>query len=156
MANQHVNVATICSNCNQCCGGFCDDFFASCREACSPCCNASVKFVGDISLNALAIIAKVEESGLYDLFDPDASDGLQKALGVVMHPVVTDDDGNITNFRSGLYQIPGCGEKTGSVFTSGEFLESLLAEQNSAALVEAMLAVPNFAKRIAGGYIRIL
>lgn len=157
MANNHVLVGSICADCNQCCGGYCADPFASCREACSPCCTASVQFLGSLdNLPALSIVATQTETSKVGLFDPEENDGLEIPVGLLMHPVNTDTSGNITNFRNALVAIPGCGEKTGVVFTSGEFLEAELVAQNSQSLVEAMLAVPNFAKRIAGGYIRIL
>lgn len=156
MSNSNVVIGTICSDCGQYCGGFCDNPFASCREACSPCCTASVKMAASLdNIPALTIIGRNETTKLYDEFDPDATDGTELAVGLLVHPVTTDADGKVLDFRSASVQITR-GQETALVFTSGEFLESLLVDQNSAALVAAMLAQPNFAKRIAGGYIRIL
>lgn len=152
--SQHVIVGETCLNCGTCCGGTCDNVFASCRANCFPCCEDSVQFLPSLDLPQLEIVAKQTSTQKYGKYNPAASDGLEVPLGVLKHPVRTDADGRLVNFQNLLSFVPGCGQYVGVIFTSGEFAESKLANGDLTQVAYA-LAYPGFAKRIPNGYIRI-
>lgn len=152
----HIVVGIPCSNCGECCGGTCIKYKA-CRQACYPCCTDSVLWQPNLDLPVLYPVAVHSETlkvGAYDIDDPL----LNQAVGLTMHPVFTDANGRMTNYRSVISYIPGCGEFTGVIWTSGEFLESEIAElvDDHETIISALLSQPAFAKRLPNGYIRIL
>lgn len=151
--NQHVQTGAVCENCGQCCGSTCTNF-SSCRKACYPCCTESVKFAPNLDLPNLTPVA-IDEAGLIGVYDPNGVDSINYAVGLTLHPVETNAQGRIINFRSVLAYVPGCGEFTGVIWTSGEFLERMIAGGDQA-IIAALLSQPSFAKRLPNGYIRIL
>lgn len=148
-----VLVGGTCENCGQCCGGTCAGQYKYCRKACYPCCSESVLFGPNLDLPALYPMAK-DADGKYVAYDPN-NPALNYAEGITQHPVRTDANGRLTNYRSLMSFIPACGEFMGALWTSGEFLEAELAG-GDALLISALLSQPSFAKRIPNGYVRIL
>lgn len=146
------SVDSNCANCGQCCGGTCVQYKA-CRQACYPCCTDNVLFQANLDLPVLTPLARDAE-GKYGAYDPNST-VMNYAEAIAMHPIFTDANGRLTNFRSVMSWIPACGEYSGVVWTSGEFLESQIAG-GDAFILGALLSQPSFAKRIPNGYIRIL
>jgi hypothetical protein len=107
-----------------------------------------VLFAPNLDIPALYPVARNAE-GKYEPYDPNSS-VLNYAEGITMHPVVTDANGRLTNYRSVMSWIPACGEHVGVIWTSGEFLESHVA-QGDAFVMGALLSQPSFAKRIPNG-----
>lgn len=153
MITPHVQVGNTCENCGTCCGGTCVQY-ASCRKACYPCCTESVQFAPNLELPVLYPVA-IDANGFVTAYLPSGVDPVNYAVGVTLHPVVTNAQGRLVNFRSVISYIPGCGEYTGVIFTSGEFPENRIAGGDQA-IIAALLSQPSFAKRLPNGYIRIL
>jgi hypothetical protein len=103
---------------------------------------------------ALTPLAVSLETGKIGAYDPDDSD-LNIAVGLSQHHVFTDENGRMTNYRSVISYIPGCGEFTDVIWTSGEFLQSEVAGGDSV-IIGALLTQPGFAKALPNGYMRIL
>lgn len=153
-SSSHVLVGEQCSNCGQCCGGTCSGKYKACRKACYPCCTESVLWVGGLDLPALYPVAIDPDTQKVGAYDP-LSATMNYAVGVTIHPVFTDANGRMTNYRSVVSYIPACGEFMGVISTSGEYLESEIAGGDPT-VIGALLSQPSFAKRLPNGYIRIL
>lgn len=150
----HVLVGTQCENCGQCCGGTCSGKYKACRKACYPCCTESVLWSANLDLPAVYPVAIDPDTQKMSPYDPNSLTH-NYAVGVTMHPVFTDANGRMTNYRSVVSYIPACGEFMGVIWTSGEFLESEIASGDPT-IIAALLSQPSFAKRLPNGYIRIL
>lgn len=150
---EHVTTGPICSACGQCCSNTCGEFISP-AGTCYPNCQASLPYLPSLDLAAATIVALQTETQKLGVFDPDAEDGLEFPVGVAMHPVKTDTNGRITNFVNTTAYAPGCGPKTGVIFISGDFPEEML-HNGDTAIIDAMLQIPNFARRLPNGNIRI-
>ncbi len=152
--NPHFKVVTTCDTCGQCCGEACSTFISA-RGDCYPSCTDSVQFLPSLTLVAGTPVALQSETQKFGEFDPEVADGLEVPMGILQHAVETDTNGRLTNFKSVLVFAPGCGQRVGIIYTSGEFAEAQIAAGDPATIA-ALLAYPNFAKRIPNGHIRIL
>lgn len=150
----HVLVGQVCDNCGQCCGGTCAGKYKACRKSCYPCCTESVLWAANLDLPALYPVALDDENKI-QAYNPTGVAPANYAVGLTMHPVVTDANGRMTNYRSVVSYIPACGEFMGVIWTSGEYPESQIADGDPT-IIGALLSQPSFAKRLPNGYIRIL
>jgi hypothetical protein len=151
--NQHVVAGPGCAACGTCCFNTCGEFISP-AGTCYPACQGSFQFLPSLDLAAATIVAKQTETQKLGVYDPDATDGLQYPVGVAIHNVKTDTNGRITNFVNTTAYAPGCGPKVGVIFYSGDFPEEML-HNGDQAIINAMLEIPNFARRLPNGNIRI-
>lgn len=153
--SQHAVVGGVCDQCNTCCGGTCGRVFIQPRQTGYKPVTASVLFLGSLDFSAGWPIAQQTSTMKYGKFDPDATDGLEVPIGIAAQAVYTDSNGNLINFKNALTFVGGCGFQTGEIWTAGDFLPADIAD-GDAEILAALLAFPNFAKRVDNGYIRIL
>lgn len=148
---------TACATCGKCCGGACANNFIACRGVCYPCCEEAVLFAANVEIPAGTPVGPNAEL-YYDIYDPAVNNGVVEPHGITKHPVKTDDNHKLIQFRPTFALIPGCGLDMGVIYTSGEYAEKQIAagQDNQAQIVAAILAYPSFAKRVPNGYIRIL
>lgn len=146
---------TGCVDCEDCCGQACGDPFRHCRKGCWACCYECGQFFApNLRLPALYPVG-YNAAGILASYKPSLNNGVTKPIGLTMHVVETDANGVFTNFQILTIYARGCGEKTGCVYTSGEFPREWIANGDVEALNEA-LSYPGFLNELPGGYVRLM
>ena len=144
-----------CVDCTDCCGAACGDPYRHCRGGCWPCCyDCGLGFQPNLRIPALFPVG-YDANGLIAPYKPSLNNGVTKPIGLSMHVVETDANGNMTNFDILNVYAKGCGQKTGCVYTTGEFPKDWIANGDVEALNEA-LSYPGFMAELPFNYVRLM
>lgn len=164
MAGTFINVgATECVNCGQCCGGACSPNFQPCAPI-KQCALYEIcdEWVANFCGVALMPVGKISDPlntnfGKYDIFDPDVLNGVTKALGLLVTEYQMDADGQVSNFRPAVSFVPQC-KRCAQIYVSGVFDIKRIAAgyANQDRVIQALLALPNFAKELPNGDFKLL
>lgn len=139
-----------CPTCiNKCAHRWCVDMLL-CAFDCCGCCHLLGVFVEDADIPAGTLLGERNDKRLGP-FDPLATDGLQNFMGIAMHHITTDENGEVLPRVYNPYTpSANCGPLYDNFYVCGIFFENQLFGDVDAAIAAGGL------RRVHGGLVKLI
>ena len=139
-----MSTALDCTNCDECADSPCFEEVLGDALGCAKPCEIPVRLTASKTFTAGQLMGQKVADGLWDVFDPLASDGTQTARGVLRYSVTTDSQGRMTHLR-----VPLTGSACGPYYTN-VWVEGYFRIEETIGDLATALGQPGFGRLIDG------